>query len=359
MMQWISAVLALAIAVGLGVYFNFQQEEPEMPCDAALALVRDSPELAPSPKQLFRAAECVFATNAEEGWGYLERAAEGGYSEAQFELALQLVEAEELDRAVQLLTLSAEQGHADAAFMLAQCYLKAIGVFKDETEAIVWLKRAAAADHPKAHAVLAEVFLSRSEYLPMYMAAKSAVQNHQSPRGYYYLGLCYQNGHAVKPDLPRALEMFKNAAQRNDSDAAFVLGARYLHGTDVEKNEKLAVEYLTQAAKFGHPAAMYNLAICYEQGLGVEPDLRAAKYYFEHSAGFGFPDAIFTLGVWYYNGDKVEEDEEKACQLFEQAAALGHEMARFNAQVCKENQEDVMVPVEEEAEPDVKTIRLG
>ena len=52
---------------------------------------------------------------------------------------------------------AAEQGEADAQFVLGTCYLYGVGITQDKTEAVKWLQKAAKQGHEKAKKVITEI----------------------------------------------------------------------------------------------------------------------------------------------------------------------------------------------------------
>jgi TPR repeat protein len=90
------------------------------------------------------------------GWFY--RAAEQGYADAQFNLALLYANGEgvpqDMAEAVVLFKKAAEQGHVDAQNNLGALYFTGEGVDRDEQKAIEWFEKAAAQGNEEAIANL-------------------------------------------------------------------------------------------------------------------------------------------------------------------------------------------------------------
>ena len=86
--------------------------------------------------------------NKKQALAWLERAAEHGNIEAQYEFGNALREGfgvlQDYERAAKWLQLAAEHGNADAQYALGQMYRTGIGVPADNAKAYIWLNLAAA-----------------------------------------------------------------------------------------------------------------------------------------------------------------------------------------------------------------------
>ena len=77
----------------------------------------------------------------------LVRAADAGEAEAQNDLALMLLAANNPDLGVLWLQDAAEQSYPDAMHWLGRCYIAGEGLRRDEALGLSWLGRAAAGGH--------------------------------------------------------------------------------------------------------------------------------------------------------------------------------------------------------------------
>jgi TPR repeat protein len=78
--------------------------------------------------------------------------ADGGSAEAQSDLGMELLQDGRVTAAFELFRESAEQDYPEAMHWLYQCYMKGLGVEKDENLAMMWLNKAAAHGHAIAKA---------------------------------------------------------------------------------------------------------------------------------------------------------------------------------------------------------------
>lgn len=113
------------------------------------------------------AALCMLGLCAYNGIGqpqdyavagrFFSAAAELGYTQAQYNFALLILEKKiegEARDAVKWLKAAAEAGDPDAMYAYANCLLKGHGCVKDGEYAMMWLRKAARMGHPPSNAVI-------------------------------------------------------------------------------------------------------------------------------------------------------------------------------------------------------------
>jgi TPR repeat protein len=111
---------------------------------------------------------------------------------------------------------AAEQGRAEAQFLLGLMSERGQGVPQDDGQAADWYGRAAEQGHAGA--------MNR-------------------------LGMLHRAGRGVPEDLVRAAELFRAAAKAGHADAQFNLGLAYETGEGVPKDLYLAVRWYAKAAR--------------------------------------------------------------------------------------------------------------
>lgn len=126
------------------------------------------------------------------------------------------------DEAAHYLGLAAEQGHAEAQFLLGISYaLPETGASNDE-EAVKWFHRAAEQGHARAR---------------------------------YQLGEAYFNGRGVARDPHWAALWYGAAAEQGHREAQFMLGNIYVAGVGAPADSVEAMKWLTLSAHQGHERA--------------------------------------------------------------------------------------------------------
>src|SRR5215470_13004183 len=107
-----------------------------------------------------------------------------------------------------------------------------------------------------------------------YAAAQTAYQACKAPaeagdaQCQNYLGVLYENGLGVAPDLAEAIRWFRLAAVQGNADAENNLGAAFQFGRGVPKDAAEAARWYGMSADRGNAAAANNLAVLYATGSG-------------------------------------------------------------------------------------------
>ncbi len=193
---------------------------------------------------------------------------------------------------------SAEQGDADAQFVLGFNYANGIDVNKDDQEAVRWYRLAADQEMAEAQ---------------------------------YNLGLMYANGRGVEKNDSQAAYWFTLAAEQGNAEARFHLGLGCLNGIGVEKNDEEAAYWFWLSAEQGLPKAQYYLGSMYETGSGVDKSYEEAVEWLKLAANQGDADACYSLGRIYSvgAGTAIEKDKYLAQMWSDLARNYGHPEAQF------------------------------
>ena len=126
------------------------------------------------------------------------------------------------------LKKAAEQGDAQAQFILGVCYAFGKGVEKNPTEAVKWYRKAAEQGCAPAQ---------------------------------FGLGNCYENGNGVEKNLNEAVKWYRKAAEQGYASAQLNLGYCYDFGEGVIQNKIKAYAWYALASKNGHEKASKNMRI--------------------------------------------------------------------------------------------------
>lgn len=157
----------------------------------------------------------------------LSVAAEDGRAEALYMLAQDMMgsgspSAAEAQRAVELYRRAADAGHGAAMDALAECYMQGNGVEQDSARAICLWQQSLAAGYHEARLALAE---------------------------------CYLEGMGVPQDAARAVALYRQSAREDVPHAFYMLARCYLLGRGVPESRRSALKWLRRAALYRHPEA--------------------------------------------------------------------------------------------------------
>ncbi len=98
------------------------------------------------------------------------------------------------------------------------------------TKSIPWFEKAARLNHPIAQLRAGELFYCVAEKCSDYREAlgffERASRNGERLAD-YYLGAMYISGQGVRPDLPKAVQLFSSAAEAGFPEAKFALARHY------------------------------------------------------------------------------------------------------------------------------------
>ena len=110
-------------------------------------------------------------------------------------------------------------------------------------------------------------------------------------------------------DDESALAMIQKRVDKYDSAAIYLLGNEYLHGgTGLAKDVPRAIELWSEAANLGSVDAHYQLGIAYYNGEGIEEDKPRGIRHWQEAAMKGNVRSRHNLGV-------VEKAIKKNCEL--------------------------------------------
>lgn len=209
--------------------------------------------------------------------------------------------------ALKALQDRAAAGDVDAQCGLGKQYEHALGVLQDNTQALLWLRKAAEQGNIIAQVELGVVFDNMQDYAQAFTWYSKAAEQGNA-RAQFNLGLCYLNGEFVPKDTARALDLFRKAADQGDAIAQGELGVMYQDGVGVQQDYAKAANYFRKSADQGIANSQYGLGFLYLHGNGVPKDETQATTWMLKAAEQGETKAQFNLGVCYLNGEGVNRD---------------------------------------------------
>ena len=199
------------------------------------------------------------------------------------------------------LEKKAEAGDAEAQYQLGEIYFEALKVKRDLAAARKWIEKAAAQKYPKAVYRLASMRFTgvglkadpvegRKLFTQSLSGLKKlAEEGDADARG--KLGVLYVMGVAVGQDFTKAVALFNKAAEAGNTKAQYDLAGSYLEGKSVASNPTLAGEWFEKAAQAGHGPAQIQLGILSIQARGRRQDIEAGMRWIEIASRSGHPDS--------------------------------------------------------------------
>lgn len=168
-----------------------------------------------------------------------------------YEAGVAAFEAENYERAKEILLPLAEAGDAQAQYVLAKLYENGgEGVMRSLTKAADWYR----------------------------LAAESGLADAQNN-----LALLYIQGHGAPRSEERAFELWLDAARNGHRQAQYNVALAYYQGTGTEQNQAEAAEWFRKGAASGLAESQFALAEMYRLGVGVEEDSGRALYWYERA----------------------------------------------------------------------------
>lgn len=204
-----------------------------------------------------------------------------------------------VDRAIELLYRCAECGCADAYIALGQLYCE----------------------------VGSPLYNQALAYECFYNATTLG-------KGFYYLGLCYNDGLGCDKNAEKAIELFFDGAEREDIDCLCALGICREFGIGCDIDYEMAVALYTRAAEHNNATAINNLGGCYFYGHGVEQNKEYATELYMQAAELGNSNAECRLGICCETGDGCEKDLVAAFEHYKHAAMSNNPIALYRMAIC-------------------------
>jgi TPR repeat protein len=170
---------------------------------------------------------------------------------------------------------------------------------KDDAQAVVWRRRAAAGNVARAQSAFAFMHTngegglekSDSKAVALYRAAVAA----GFVDALFNLGCCFDDGRGVPQDRAEAVRLWLQAADKGHAPAEVNLARAYMHGEGVAQDYAAALRFARRAADKGDGGGESNLGALYANGWGVPQDVREGVEWWAKAAAKGEEAAIKNL----------------------------------------------------------------
>ena len=265
----------------------------------------------------------------EKSLQYYKQSSMAGYVEANCKIGKIYRDLNEIDVAINYLSLGVEKGISNCMWQLGFTYGEALN---DYEEAIKWYELAGEKGDRDAFHSLGVIYDFGNGVEQNYAKAFEYYQlaaDLGEPTSQANLGFMYEAGKSIPVDNKMAFEYYKKAAEQNDDQGLNNLATFYFNGIVVVQDQIKAISLYKKAAELGNDFALNNLGKAYRDGAGVDVDYKIALDYFEKAVLLDFSDAIESAGVMYHLGLGTEVDNLKAIEYLTQSSDLGYEIASY------------------------------
>lgn len=236
----------------------------------------------------------------------------------------ELKNADNREEAVQTLATAADMGHPIAQYQLAMQHLQGENIAQDDAKAVEWLKKSAEKNYQPAQAYLAW----------MTMLGLGTKQNNQTAINLFLEAKQLNVNNDYDPALQEKLSQLtsapvpvrkqpSNAKQRR---AEFRRGVELIETSAQFNPEGFAI--VSDAAEHNLPEAQLYLANLYEQGDKIPQDIEKSTNLYQRAAQAGNIEAQYALGWHYYHGQGLPKNNDLALNWFHLASLSGHERAQ-------------------------------
>lgn len=241
-------------------------------------------------------------------------------------------------KALHLYHQLALKGKAYAQYQIAYCYLKGLGLSKDEKEAVRWFILAAKQKYAPASFALGLMHyygqgLSQDLGLAVAEISEASEAKQPSPQAAYMRAYLLASGYGLSRNLPEALSWYAKAAALGHREAQYNLGLLYYTGNhggmQLTQDYSKAFFYFHKAAAQHLPKAMYMTGLMSQLGQGIVTDKKQALYWYAQAAEAGLDVAQYNLAALFYSGQDLPANVPMALSLLHKAAHSGLPAAEY------------------------------
>jgi TPR repeat protein len=269
---------------------------------------------------------------------HLQQKAQKGDVEAQLELAREYGKKQDFSSAIIWYQKAAQQGHADALFLLGVSQIKGQGTQVNQSAGLKNIRKAANKGQRVAQFTLGYLYKkgvikSKSGKASL----KSANQwfklsaDQALPVAQVALGTHYAKGMGVEKDLTQAATWFRKAYAQGNNLAGYNLATLFLKPKKTASEHKRGLNILQRTAENHHALSQIALANLYRKGsYGLKQDGGKAIHWLKQAAENNSSLAQLSLGAIYLKGELVPANGSKARYWLSQAAGKGSSIAQMS-----------------------------
>jgi TPR repeat protein/predicted nucleic acid-binding Zn ribbon protein/DNA-directed RNA polymerase subunit RPC12/RpoP len=214
--------------------------------------------------------------DAHQAFQFYLKAADGGHGDAQGTVMKALMGAWRPETNAPViwawLREEAEGGNSEACYQLGLLYNMSEAFGIDQKAAVPWFKKASDGGHQEAMFTMAKFYYAGE--LVATNRGESArllalVDPKRLPRAPEVLGLMTLAGDGVAKDIPKGILLLETAATNGRAQAATTLGRIYLTGEAVPKDEHKALQWFLRAGELGDARGMAKAGLLCGQASDV------------------------------------------------------------------------------------------
>lgn len=263
-----------------------------------------------------------------------------------------------ISKAIACFSTASDKGYGKSSYWLGRLHTDGIGQLeKDTRKAIEYYQKAIAQGFENAREWLeqlqqnlvdentSEVEIPDKSDDELFNEAKEALDKAQFKTAFAYfshlaakghaesfnqLGDMYFYGRGVAADETKALELYKQAAERDSVYGYFNLGFLYWNGPNEIHDPQLALQYLKKAAQRGYTYALGFIGDIYRNGPDEIRDYAEAKRYYQKGIDADEINAIKGMASLYMMGQGVPQNNAMAAFYLRKAADKGNAWAMYH-----------------------------
>ena len=221
-------------------------------------------------------------------------------------------------------------GSNEAAFRIAELYVKGEGVQRNLAEAVKWYREAASHGHADAQFRLGLILLNGAlgGGAAKWHSAATAHDAHLAQKNAHAL---FPSGFEVRSDPVECLRWLEEASQNGVREADSVIGSIYLEGQVRPRDFAAARQRLQLSADAGVASAQFRLGDMLFRGLGQPSNPAAAADWYERAAAQGHPRAAVAIATILMTGQGRPRDKDRAGADHETAAQADDPQGLYQA----------------------------
>ena len=263
---------------------------------------------------------------------WLERAADRGDPDAQYNLGVILLHGGKLLEAMNVLRYAYYQGHKRAGLQIGAMCMREDGRPATDEDIANWYRPIAEEGHPVAQFALAIIYkdgrgAEQSSAEAARWLRRAGKQGHRVAQA--ELGTMLEYGLGIERDQRESTKWLLLAAAQGSWSAHSILAKKYLYGEGVKQDAEEGERLLLLCCENGMISSMAVMASLRAIGRALRKDHRQAVKWFRRVFDKADADCLYRFGEDLLTIGQVREgDRFLAYTWFQMAAHKGHDVAR-------------------------------